>query len=363
MSDEHQVPVVKIGHIEKHGNADSLSITEVEGSPVVFRTADFKEGDLAIYVPIESLVPEDREWVKIHCSHLTFKSGKHRLKACRLRGVFSMGMLVPFAALQGAKKLYKLGDDVMKELGIEKYEEPWTPEPNQPKPKSLWKRIKAFVFTKILRLKKKKDGLSDKMTSYGVDHYRKNKHVLLPNEEVVVTEKIHGSCFSACIRKEKLVVSSHHKIRGAEDDSVYWKVARKYDLNTKLQKYPGFVIFGEIYGPRVQDMHYGLKGDELGLRIFDVMDINTKKFLNFDEAVDVCKNMELEMAPLLYRGPYVPEIIEPMSDGKSMLGNPFREGFVIKPILERPHSRLGGRTVLKMVGQTYLLRKNGTEFH
>jgi ATP-dependent RNA circularization protein (DNA/RNA ligase family) len=110
-------------------------------------------------------------------------------------------------------------------------------------------------------------------------------------------------------------------------------------------------------------MHYGLKGEELGLRIFDVMDINTKKFLDFDKAVEVCKSMELEMVPILYRGPYVPETIEPMCDGPSMIGNSFREGFVIKPVLERPHSRTGGRTVLKMVGQQYLLRKNGTEFH
>ena len=34
-------PVLKISKIDKHPNADSLSITEVEGCPVVIKTGEF----------------------------------------------------------------------------------------------------------------------------------------------------------------------------------------------------------------------------------------------------------------------------------------------------------------------------------
>jgi hypothetical protein len=56
MSELH-APVVRIGKVGKHPNADTLSITQAGGFPVIFRTGDFKEGDLAVYVPIDSLLP------------------------------------------------------------------------------------------------------------------------------------------------------------------------------------------------------------------------------------------------------------------------------------------------------------------
>jgi hypothetical protein len=56
---EFSCPVVRVGPVTKHPNADSLSITEVDGCPVIIKTTDFKEGDLAVYVPIESVVIQD----------------------------------------------------------------------------------------------------------------------------------------------------------------------------------------------------------------------------------------------------------------------------------------------------------------
>jgi hypothetical protein len=45
------VRVVEIGEVVKHPNADSLSITEVEGYPCIIRTGDFQTGDKAVYIP------------------------------------------------------------------------------------------------------------------------------------------------------------------------------------------------------------------------------------------------------------------------------------------------------------------------
>jgi predicted RNA-binding protein with EMAP domain len=49
--------VVEVKGLMKHPNADTLSITPVFGYPVVVRTTDFKEGDKAVYVPVDAIVP------------------------------------------------------------------------------------------------------------------------------------------------------------------------------------------------------------------------------------------------------------------------------------------------------------------
>jgi hypothetical protein len=45
---EFIVTVVRVGPIEKHPNADMLSITKVFDYPVVIRTGEFRAGDLEV---------------------------------------------------------------------------------------------------------------------------------------------------------------------------------------------------------------------------------------------------------------------------------------------------------------------------
>lgn len=360
MSD-FEVPVVRIGTITKHPNADTLSITEVEGCPVIVRTTDFKEGDLAIYLPIESLIPEGKAWVKEFCSHLKFKNGVHRLKAVRLRQVFSMGMVVPFAAL-GNKDRIQLSNDVSEQLGVTKYEEPEdrVREPaGPPKPKTFWGRVVGWIRRKLGLQKKVKPRL---MPVYEVSHYRKSKHVLQPGEEVIATEKIHGCNAAISFANDRLNVSSHRVLRSVEDESRWWEAARRYNLRETLKQKPDHVFYGEIFGPGVQDMQYDIPQGQMGLRFFDVFDMKGKRFLDYDHACTLLRDLGLIPVPEVYRGPYDPALVEPLCDGKSLIAGHFREGIVIRPTQERRHPSTG-RVILKLVGQEYLLRKGGTELH
>ncbi|RYE90041.1 MAG: RNA ligase, partial [Myxococcales bacterium] len=83
---EFHVRVVRVGPIVKHPQADNLSIAQVFGYPVIIRTGEYAEGDRAVYVPVDSVVPEgDPRWAFL---------GEHRrIRAKKLRGVFSMGLL------------------------------------------------------------------------------------------------------------------------------------------------------------------------------------------------------------------------------------------------------------------------------
>lgn len=369
------VPLVRIEKIEKHPNADSLSITEIEGCPVIFRTGDLAVGDEAVYLPVESMIPENREWVKKNCSHLKFKRGAHRLKAIRLRGIFSMGMVVPLKGLYQTDVSYYMAD-MADSLGVTKYEEPDDQSFEQPaqklrKPVTFWDHVK-YAFFKLFRINNKKRKINRPMPIYDLDHYRKNKDVLQPGEEVVATEKIHGTNFACGWHKKRFWVSSHRVLRPAEDNSFYWRAVRKYDLENKLKAYPDYIFYGEIFGQEVQDMHYGVQSGHINLVFFDIYDVKENKYKHPNEFRTICANEGLPIVPILYEGPFDASIIDSLKDGLSVLGTTlglpenhplnFREGVVVKPAVERLDRRCG-RVALKLVGEKYLLRKDGTEKH
>ena len=93
--------VVKIGPVLKHPNADQLEITNVYcdengfgGYPCIIKAGSFKQGDLAVYISVDALCPTANPVF----SFLKRKNEEYaRIKAVRLRGIFSMGILVPAA--------------------------------------------------------------------------------------------------------------------------------------------------------------------------------------------------------------------------------------------------------------------------
>ncbi len=160
---EFHVKVVRIGPITKHSNAETLSTTNIHGGyPVIFRTGEYKEGDLAVYVPIDSLVPKtDPRW--------TFLGEHNRIKAKRLRGVFSMGLLTP------ADPSWIEGQDVREALQIEKYEPPGEDD-----------------LSTGGGLSERDPGLMPTYTD--IEGFRRWPDVIIEGEPVVLSEKIHGEC-------------------------------------------------------------------------------------------------------------------------------------------------------------------------
>lgn len=76
---EWKPEVVQVGEVVPHPNADALDITKVYDYPVVIRRGDFKPGDLAVYVPVDTVVPkDDPRWA--------FLEGHTRIKAKREDG-------------------------------------------------------------------------------------------------------------------------------------------------------------------------------------------------------------------------------------------------------------------------------------
>lgn len=315
---EFRIEVVRLGPVEKHPNADSLSITQIHGGyPCIFKTGDFIEGDLAVYVPIDAVVPENSE-------RFAFLNGRRRIKAVRLRGIFSMGLLTPI------EPGWIEGQDVREALGIEKYEP-------------------------TMELDTGGDNEVDLVgwpTYTDIEDYRRHKGVLQLDEDVVLTEKIHGANARYLHDGLRLWCGSRTNTKRDKPKSIWWAAARQLNLVERLAAVPNIVVFGEVFG-QVQDLKYGEKG--VAFCAFDAMDLKSRTYLDYGDFIGLMAELDLPTVPELYRGPWTLELLA-LAEGKTTLSaEHIREGFVVRPTKER-YAHMG-RVILKVIGEGYLLRK------
>jgi len=368
------VEIVRMKSMEKIPTADTLLITQVKGWYCILKDdGTIKDGDLAVYIPIDSIVPNELA-DKYNLEYL--KNGS-RVRTVKLRGYISQGLVLPIDCLPDGD--WKEGDDVAEVLGIKK----WEP------PSAAWQQPAA----KGKRTRSMKNNPNPDFRKYtDIDNIKNYPGIFNEGDEVVVTEKIHGTNFrvayikrytkgvwskiiSWLLGKYQFLVGSHNVQIGEGREcafygaDVYSKIAKRYKLYDVMKENPGCELFGEIYGvdsdtgAKIQDLTYGKP--ELDVVFFDL--IKDGQYVPFDEFMNFCNRYSLPTVPLLFRGILTQGIIEACTAGESVLANingakQIREGAVVKDPLETSHPRLG-RKILKSISEDYLLRKDGTENH
>ncbi|MEH1902437.1 MAG: RNA ligase (ATP) [Nostoc sp.] len=326
-----KVEVVKINSINPHPNADRLDIASIEdmGYQVIIIKGNFHPGDLAFYFPIDSVIPEnflDKFGIRNYYSK--------KLRAAKLRGIFSEGLLIPV----GNNFMGNVGDDYTEYFGVTKYE--------YPIPQGMSGEVEGFIgYYKFP----------------SPENLKRYKNILIEGEEVVVTEKLHGTNFTVLVDADGTAkIGSHNyfwKNSKANKTLVY---IRAYNENEAFQKLPPATqIFGEIYG--VQDIKYGLNNGNIGIAIFAVRRGNY--FLNYSDFMAFCEEFALPRVPVLYIGAYTWEAVSQFNNANSVVSpNCIMEGVIVQPMIEKTHPEIG-RVVLKLISDRYLLRQDGTELH
>lgn len=331
---EFHVAVVRIGKIGKHPNADSLGITQVNGAyPVIVKLGAFNPGDLAVHIPPDAIVDTRRpEFAFLADSTVVEGKHSHRVKFAKIRKVPSFGFLVP--APEGTVE----GQDLREHFGITKYD---------PGPCYQMSGDVAGEHMKIPQ-----EGV---VPHYDIEGLRKFGNLMAPGEWVNVTEKIHGSNARFVYLDGELFCGSRTKFR---KNSVWNRMAEKYDLEAVLKINEGLVLYGEVFGPGIQDLTYGVT--EPTMVFFDVYDSRRGVWLDVADFEHFCTINNLPMCPLLYSGPYKESLMHELAEGLTVLGKDahVREGVVIKPMEERWDAK-AGRVFLKLCGEGYLLRKGG----
>lgn len=325
-----KVEVVKINSVLPHPNADRLDMATFEGMAyqVVTAKGNFQVGDMAFYFPIDSVIPDsflDEFGIRPYYSK--------KLRAAKLRGIFSEGLLIPV----GEKFTGTVGDDYTEHFGVTKYVYPIP----QNMSGDVENPIGQYKFPSPENLKRYRDVL----------HY---------GEEVVVTEKLHGTNFSVLVDADGTHVGSHNYFWKNNETNKNLVYVRAYNDHPALHKLPpNTQVFGEIYG--VQDIKYGLDKGKLGIALFAVR--REGYFLDYPAFVAFCEDFSLPRVPVLYTGPYSWEAVSQFNNANSILDQKcIIEGVIAQPVVERTHPEIG-RVVLKLISDRYLLRKDGTELH
>ena len=422
------VPVV----LEPHPDPEttSLSVVKVYNYQVVARTEDWIGVNKGAYVPPDNILPDKPEYRFLKITGNTKKErdaliadlaglddfegkcrGIHdgvcdcaavigeryrqqlaaveakidantkrlRITVQKLRGVLSMGMLLPIPPCELCKQNVpfedeekrwhwidgtcgtlcltnaQIGDDVAASLGIGHYEHPAEGEKLTAKGDGVAPPPPSCIFA----------------PSYDVESVYKYADLFEPGEMVYVTEKLDGQNARFVATSAGNETTSEHPYPGEwkwstpvtlhagsrnewkkkEGGSNWWRVQ---DQNEWVPKWcydnQDRVMYGETFG-WVADLKYGAKQGQLWFRSFDVLEgsewWDAEKFMaEFHESLRV---------PCLGIMPFDFEKRQKLADGPSLIkgANHMREGIVIKPLKERRHWKLG-RVFVKMVSNAYL---------
>lgn len=362
--------------IEPHNNADALEIARIGDYRSIVRKADFRDGDMVAYIPEGAVLPQELV-SELGLTGRLAGSDKNRVKAVKLRGVLSQGLCLP------ARKGWYKGQDVAAELGIFKYE-PVIPAGFAGELQSVGGR---------------------RTLKYDIENFKRYPDVFQEGEPVIFTEKLHGTfalfgvmgdenCLPITMADDSMealrliVASKGVAAKGlafkpnaeANKNNLYVKTAHQYDLIPGVEEIFGFqrsvFILGEIFGPGVQDLTYGLTKPDF--RIFDIYVGNPGegKFLDDIELDQACVDLNIERVPVLYRGPFSKAVLDLWTNGKETVsstgrenhvGAHVREGVVVRSARERKAGcdlPCDDRAQLKSVSEGYLLRKgdNITEY-
>ncbi|MEW6212175.1 MAG: RNA ligase family protein [Acidobacteriota bacterium] len=313
----HKVEVVPV-ILEPHPNADSLSVVKVFGGyTVCVRTDDWKDIHLGAYIPPDSVVDSSRP-------EFAFLSGHERIKVKRLRGIVSMGLLIP------APEWAKAGDNLAEHFNVTHYEPPL--------PTSAGGDTEAAP--------------QGYRPVYDVDSLRRYTHLFVEGEMVWITEKIHGASARFCFAGGRMYAGSRTTWKKQDESNLWWKCIKQHpEVAQFCAEYPTMTVYGEVFG-NVQSLKYGAKSGEVKFAVFDILD--GSRWLDSEEA--------LEIAPHL---PWVPrvaagirfdvETVLALAEGPSLVSGAdhIREGIVVKPMRERTDPEIG-RVCLKVVSNAYL---------
>lgn len=362
--------VQKIEKIEPIQGADRIELATVLGWHAVVAKGEFMPGETVIFIEPDSILPEKL------ATAIGF-TDKH-LKTRRFRGVYSQGLVLKLNFLDNSED-HLIGDDVTKELGIEKYE----PDERNDVKSSFGKkkaggwymkhRLTRWFYRKYIekptnlpfptQLVPKTDETRVQVLQDILQRYT--------GTDCEYTEKVDGSSVTFWLEKKKRlfrkpknvlhVCSRNREILNHED--YMYKTAEK--LVNKMETLPaGMILQGEILGPGIQGNKYHLKDYKiLVYQAYMTAPENVKGYLSPLTFRSVMKKAGIEMVPFLgtVKLSSDADYFVSLSEGTSKLynGTP-REGIVIRPLsnikVEHDSRFVDDRLSFKAINPKFLVK-------
>lgn len=321
-------------------NADRIVVAQVDGWECVVQKDEFHVGDLIVYIEVDSVLPQRPEFEFM-------RDRKFRVRTIKLRGQVSQGLVLPITILPDGN--YAAGMDVTELLGITKY------DPQAQQEALLLQQIKkqqnpivAFLmrfqwYRNLFAKSKRKGGFPDWIVK--TDETRiQNMPVLFDTEskrgtKFSVTEKVDGQSATYYLRRiskrrYEFGVCSRNIHLATPDNSSYWTVAKKYNIENVLKQLIGdgdsVVLQGEICGNGIQGNKYHISGYDLFVfnLIFPYSKCSTGKI------AEMIAPFGLKTVPILEEGKQLPatiaELVEYSKGFSTLRKGQKREGVVMR---------------------------------
>lgn len=311
-------------NIIKHDNADSLSIYLVNNSgyQVCIRSSDWLNEDgspkynKCVFIEPQTIVNSD-------LPQFTFLKVKDtdtkvRVKARKLRGAQSFGVLIP------VDDIFKEDTDLWAEWGLEHYE---------PQPESESGNNGQNVN------RPQRD-----FPKYDLQNIKNYLSAFISGEPILAMEKTEGQNMRVCFQNEQIYVGSRNLWKADVEGSCFWRSFRSVpNLEKFLKENPHLSIFGESYGNVPKFLYDCNKGDRK-FRAFDIFDTSVDCWLQYPDFLKLCSVYDIPFCPIIYEGPFDFEKLKELAELDSPLrAGQMMEGLVVWPQNCDYHVRLGRR--------------------
>ena len=356
MTERKLASIRRIADIQPIEGADAIEVATVDGWKLVVKKNEFKVGDLAVYLEIDSWVPHElAPFLSKGQEPRVYNGVKgERLRTIKLRGQVSQGLLLKTdqlvfvtetktigpdsSAVLRVEKLDHEGADLTELLGIQKWEAPIPAQlqgqaagtfPTSLIPKTDQERIQN-CFGDIQ--KKAKRFATEKV--WNADTQTLEEHPVIVTEDFKeptyeVTMKLDGSSCTIFRWEGELRVCSRNlelKINDENKDNTFVAMALK--IGDRIPD--GFAFQGELMGPGIQGNREGFT--EHKFFVFDVFDIKKHEYFDPYSRIVTCDSLGLEHVPVLGEDWKAPTSVEEglaLAEGPS-INHKIREGLVWK---------------------------------
>ncbi len=276
--DRKLASVQRIVSLDPIPDADKIEKATILGWEVVVAKKDnFKVGNLAVYIEVDSVLPD--------CPEFEFlRDRKFRVKTIKLKKQISQGLVLPLSVLPDCH-YYNEGDDVTEILKIKKYdpegelEQKLIDEKTSRSKNKVTKFLSRYPWYRKLFsfMLPKKAGFPKFIKKTDEDRIQLFPNICEKEKDNLfsVTEKLDGQSGTYFLIKntkrflwfgDKYIfgVCSRNLHLPKPDNSSYWTVAKQFNIRSVLENIIGnweyVVLQGEIIGTGIQGNKYKING-------------------------------------------------------------------------------------------------------
>jgi len=341
-SDRPLASICRITKLTPIEGKDRIVLAHIKGWKCIVKIDEFTEGDLGVYFEIDSVVDKNDPT-------FSFLKGKYRIKTMKMAGVISQGLILPLSVMTSrGYETHSLqeGDDVTKQMGVEKYIEP--------------EEISQYVTNNT------SNSLPFPNFCHKTDETRLQSSPKflekIKGRKIVITRKEDGSSGTFSFKDKKFGIHSRNTTLEEinQSNAHYFFINDKFSIEQKMIKYgKDIAIQGEIIGPKINGNR--MKLIEYDYRVFNIFDIEKQEYLKWDDVVNISNELGLNTVPVIYYG--LADDLELTIDSFLMIAKQqlyvtnedpkkcvLAEGIVVKTIDDCP------RISFKVVSDEYLLK-------